>query len=422
MSIESAFISGLLRDGAMTEALDAGVTVEFFAQERWRRSWEWITEYYGRSGKCPPASAFARNFPSYELDEDEEPFSILVAELQTARRDRIVREGLQAAVEQYDAKNGGPEESLHAVQTMIAEINRTVAVTDVEHSIDFVGQAVQQAVNMKPMELLGLPTSFPTIDESTGGLQPEQLVYLAGLPKRGKSSVAIRIAMSVWEYRCRALVIGFEMSNPETKNRILSQGAHIDLNHILRGQLTGQDIDALYEFEAEAALWDEEGGSLILVHDLARTMTVGGIAAKIEQHAPDFVLVDGVYMMEDERGEKQGSPQALTNISRSLKRMAQTYKLPILGTVQAIESRTTKSRGVQLDSMMYTGAFAQDADAVFGMDRDDLSKPEAKLKVVAARASLGVEVDIVLDYLSGTVEESSGASLQNYATTMDVPA
>jgi replicative DNA helicase len=197
----------------------------------------------------------------------------------------------------------------------------------------------------------------------------------------------------------------FEMSNHEEQQRYLSLGAGINLNHILRNGLTASDRDKAQDF------WEEisEATDLTFIHDTTSTTTVGGIAAKIEQiPGLEFIIIDGAYLMEDENGEDPGSSRALTNITRSLKRLAQKKKITIILTTQALISRTSKKNGTQLASIGYTSSFAQDSDAIIGLDRDDLTVPTAKLKIIAARNALGVEAELIFDYTQGVIEEADG--------------
>ena len=112
----------------------------------------------------------------------------------------------------------------------------------------------------------------------------------------------------------RVLFVGHEMSNEEQKQRRLSLGADINLNVIkegLRDSPQAAHVERkLRPFIDEAETYD---GELYLVHD--NNPFLSGIAAKVEQYNPTVVVVDGLYLMHDDNGEPDGSPQALTNIS-----------------------------------------------------------------------------------------------------------
>jgi replicative DNA helicase len=205
----------------------------------------------------------------------------------------------------------------------------------------------------------------------------------------------------------RVLFVGHEMSNEEQKQRHLCLGAGIDLNVIKDGLRDSPQAPyferKLQAFAAEAKGY---GGELFFVHD--NNPFLSGIAAKVEQYNPSVVVIDGLYLMHDDNGEPDGSPQALTNISRAVKRLARSRKLSIFATTQVLESKMTKKGGVTLLSFGYTSAFGQDADTVLGIWRPDHTKAESYMRVVASRNSLGAEGSVEVDLIEGRITDTTG--------------
>ena len=138
----------------------------------------------------------------------------------------------------------------------------------------------------------------------------------------------------------------------------------------------------------------------IMVEDIASAMTVSSLAAKVKQHSPGIVFVDGVYMMDDENGEPKGSPQALTNITRSLKRMAQQFKVPVVITTQVLSSKLSSrtSRRVTADAIGYSSSFVQDSDIVMSVERDPDYEDRSIVRVILSRTSPHGEVTIKWDW------------------------
>lgn len=406
MSAEQLAVSKLIETGDIVSFLDAGITESFFMEERWLKAWKWTYEYWTRHRSMPTAGAFKRQFPSYKLVEPvDDPLTGLIDELRAKRKHVIVQEGLTEAVLLMDTES--PEAALEAVARFVSNVNLEVSETEVLSVVQQMGGFITDVIKRAPTSLLGLPTGFPTIDEATGGLQPEQLITLIGPPKRGKSNIAVAIALAAALHGKRVLFISFEMSNNEIQLRILCIGAQVGLTPLMRGMTTAIDQERMWQFEAEML---DSGGEIILVHDTASTATVGTVAAKQEQHKPDLVIIDGAYMMDDENGERKGTPQALTNITRSLKRLAQRTRTPFFITTQALLSRVSKKGGVQMESAGYSSSFAQDSDVILGIDREDLSEPKAKLKVIAGRSALGTETEITFDLGQGYVAETADGS------------
>jgi hypothetical protein len=133
---------------------------------------------------------------------------------------------------------------------------------------------------------------------------------------------------------------------------------------------------------------------------------VSGIQGKVMEYNPDVVFVDSAYLMQSELPKvEQSSPQALTDIARSLKKLAQTQRIPIVVTTQA---SSTRSRGGKLnaDSAMYTQAWRQSADVLLGVERVEPDAPEdgevsIMLRVLATRSGPRADTIIMWDWSKG---------------------
>jgi replicative DNA helicase len=109
--------------------------------------------------------------------------------------------------------------------------------------------------------------------------------------------------------------------------------------------------------------------------------------------------------MIDENDEKPGSPQALTNITRSLKRLAQRTNKPIVISTQVLENKMRNGQ-VTTDAIGYSSSFHQDADVIFGLQREDENVDDTRiLKVIASRNSGPAEVSMLWDWNTGDFRE-----------------
>jgi replicative DNA helicase len=138
----------------------------------------------------------------------------------------------------------------------------------------------------------------------------------------------------------------------------------------------------------------------IMTEDASSLTTISAIAGKIQQYRPGLVIVDGVYLMDDENGEPKGSPQALTSITRGLKRLAQRFDVPIIGTTQVLAWKlgNKKSRAITSDAIGYSSSFVQDSDLVLGVESDPDIDNQSIIRVILARAAPKGEVRIKWDW------------------------
>ena len=145
--------------------------------------------------------------------------------------------------------------------------------------------------------------------------------------------------------------------------------------------------------------------------DSAAGSTVTGIASKIQVLHPDVVFIDGTYLMIDEQTGEANTPQALTNITRSLKRLAQRFQIPVVISTQVLNWKMRKGQ-VTADSIGYSSSFHQDADVIFGLQKEDENVDDTRLlKVLASRNSGLTEVSMLWDWDTGQFREISHEDL-----------
>lgn len=398
---QQALICKVLYERDIKPALEAKVTPEFFSDDKHRKVWEFILHHYGEYSEVPTERTVLDEVPNYTLIKVEEPYQLVLDRLREKRR-------LHLAVQMATGVNGylgqvdpDIDAALAEIASGLIRINTEVSIlqdTDLTKTWE---DRFEKYMALKDLDgaLLGVPTGFPTMDEATAGLQPEQLVTFVGLPKAGKSTILLRVAKSVHDSGKVPLFIGFEMSNREQEMRYDAMLAGIDHHSLMRGTLTRAEERKLRTSMQEQA--DKQ--PFLLSSDIERGTTVSGILAKIEQYKPDALFIDGAYLMDDEQGEPRGEPRALTNITRGLKRAAQKQRIPIIVSTQALSWKTGK-KGITQDSIGYTSSFAQDSDVIFGVEKTD-EMDIIRLRIVEARNSGRKVVDLRADWQTATFEE-----------------
>jgi replicative DNA helicase len=131
----------------------------------------------------------------------------------------------------------------------------------------------------------------------------------------------------------------------------------------------------------------------------------------VQSKNPDIVFIDGTYLMIDEQSGESNTPQAITNITRSLKRLAQKINKPIVISTQALTWKMKKGQ-VTADSIGYSSSFHQDADVIFGLQREDELVDDTRLlRVVASRNGGLSEVSLMWDWNTGHFREISDDDL-----------
>ncbi|MEW6200205.1 MAG: replicative DNA helicase [Planctomycetota bacterium] len=232
--------------------------------------------------------------------------------------------------------------------------------------------------------LTGEPTGFIELDELTCGLQPGELIIVAGRPSMGKTALGLNMAehLGIVEQR-PVLFFSLEMSRQQVAQRILCSRARVNSHTLRRGRHTAEDLKRLQE----AA--DELTHAPLLVDDTS-DLTVLELRARARmarrRHDIRAIFVDYLQLMRAPRSENRQVEVA--NISRGLKALAKDLNVPVVAMAQlnrSPEDKTRRGNRPRMSDLRESGAIEQDADVVALLHR------EAYYKTNQARVRLGDE-------------------------------
>ena len=382
----------------------ARITTAFFLDPENAAVFDWIREHWGKYGSSPSEDAFRREYGD-TLIETPEPLAYYIDELRDQRRYALLLDTLDAIKEPLD--NQDTEIAVKLLATGLEGLHQEVTElldTDMVDNLEEQMAAYRQLATNPG--IAGWPTGFPSMDKATWGLQKSQLVTLVGLQKVKKSMLLMCMNIAAHNAGATTMFISFEMTDQEQRTRHDALRAGISLTH-LQHPAAMEDWEwkklsrMMHTVEGMQHMW--------LIHDPGRTTTVSAIAAKIALHRPDVVFIDGTYLMDSEEDVPQGSPQALTSITRALKQLASRTEIPIVQTTQALSWKA--KRGVlSLDSIGYSSSFAQDSDVIFGVEEvkeDGQPKPnDLVLRIIASRNCPVHNVMLLVDLDHGSIMET----------------
>ncbi len=218
-------------------------------------------------------------------------------------------------------------------------------------------------------EIVGVPTDFVDLDKMTGGLQPSDLLIIAGRPGQGKTAWMLSVVNNAAvKYKKRVAVFSLEMSNEQVVQRLISQQTGIDSQRLRTGKLTEED-QALFVHAIEVL-----GDTRIYLDDTPALspLQLRTKCRRLEmEFGLDLVIVDYLQLMTSET-RNENRVQEVSYISRSLKQLARELKVPLIAAAQlsrAVEQRADKEP--QLSDLRESGSLEQDADIVMFIYRDE---------------------------------------------------
>ena len=402
MNNESKLLSKVIELRNLGLLLEHNVNESWFSDAGDKNLFRFLNDHYSKYQECPSMDVINDNFPSYTLLPVQDSIHYLLDKLVKGKRKVSIVNTLGSAIDAIEQRRDH-EEALRALELGILnlETQGLNSSNDLEITASSSKVRDEYAFRKANPGLLGLATGFDTIDKATSGLQPGQLVVIVAPPKTGKSTLALQMALNIHQAGKVPMFMSFEMSNAEQKSRYYAMRSHISHTRYMTGTLHPDEEARLYKI-ADTIATDEVKFHFV---DSAGGQTVSAVASKIQSKNPDIIFIDGTYLMIDEQSGESNTPQAITNITRSLKRLAQKVGKPIVISTQALTWKMKKNQ-VTADSIGYSSSFHQDADVIFGLQREDENVDDTRLlRVIASRNGGLSEVSLGWDWDTGYFKE-----------------
>jgi len=228
---------------------------------------------------------------------------------------------------------------------------------------------VERAISEKKI-ITGVETGFTELDERTSGLQPGELIIIAGRPGMGKTSLAMNIASRAnLREKVPAAIFSLEMSAEALTQRMMCSEAGITMHALRRGMLTPRQLTRLaaslgHLNDAKIHIDDSSGLTALDMRARARRLS--------SKERLGMVIIDYLQLMESStRRRDSNRQQEVSDITRALKAMAKELDVPVIALSQLSRSpERREDKRPQLADLRESGAIEQDADVVLFLYRE----------------------------------------------------
>jgi replicative DNA helicase len=335
---------------------------------------------------------------------------------------RIVREmatlrGLTVVGEQIQRlgweRPGETPELVDRAEQMVFDLAQHRIRGSFERVDELVRQSFEQITRMYESggEMTGTPTGFRDVDHMTSGLQPGNLVVVAGRPSMGKSAFALGMAANLGlQQGIPVAVFTLEMSKLEVAQRLMCAEARVELQRLRTGRLTNDDWPRLVK------ACDALTKTPIYVDDtrLTTMLEIRAKARRLKAREPKLGLIVIDYLQLMSSGSNaENRVQEVSQISRSLKVIAGDLEVPVVALSQlsrAVESRTDKRP--LLSDLRESGSIEQDADLVMFLYRDEYYNEQSE--------DQGLAEVILAKHRNGPIGTEKLAFLKRFAKFADL--
>lgn len=283
----------------------------------------------------------------------------------------VIATGTKIAQLGYAAEGSQAEDVVNLAQAEVYEMS----VGKVRQDYAAIGPVVQDALShldklQNGQVESGVPTGFRDIDDLTQGLQPGQMVVVAGRPAMGKSTFAVDFARSAsLRHGMTSIIFNLEMSKVEVAKRIIAAESGIELSVLNHPkQITPERWNVLND------CWHRVREAPLFIDD-SPNMSLMEIRAKCRRlkQTSDLKLVIIDYLQLMSSGKRvESRQQEVSEFSRALKLLAKELEVPVVALSQLNRGPEMRNdRKPQLSDLRESGSIEQDADVVFLVHRPD---------------------------------------------------
>jgi len=230
-------------------------------------------------------------------------------------------------------------------------------------------------------DITGIPSGYNEFDKLTAGLQPGELIVIAGRPSMGKTALALNIAENAAiGTKVPTAIFSMEMPSQQLAFRMISSLGRVDQTHLRTGRFPDEDwsrINTAVQLMSEAPMFIDDTPGLSPTEIRARARRLQ------REHGLGLIVVDYLQLMAVP-GSKENRATEISEISRSLKALAKELSLPVIALSQlnrSVEQRTDK-RPVMSD-LRESGAIEQDADLILFIYREEVYNQDTPRKGIA---------------------------------------
>jgi replicative DNA helicase len=227
-------------------------------------------------------------------------------------------------------------------------------------------------------EITGIPTGFTELDRMTAGMQPSDLVIVAGRPSMGKTTLAMNLAEhAALKHEVPVAVFSMEMSALALVMRLFSSLGQIEQQRLKTGSLEEMDwpkLTSAMNLLQKSKIFIDDTPALSPSEIRARARRLK------REHDIGLIVIDYLQLMQVP-DTRENRATEIAEISRSLKALAKELNVPVIALSQlnrALEQRPNK-RPVMAD-LRESGSIEQDADLIIFIYRDEVYNKETAEK------------------------------------------
>jgi len=234
---------------------------------------------------------------------------------------------------------------------------------------DLVTKAYEMIEKRDGRLVTGLDTGYFELNDKTCGLQPGEMIIVAGRPSMGKTSFALNVAEHIGvDQKAPVAFFSLEMGKQQLAERFLCSRSLVDLQRVRKGILSNEEYQKINQISGElyeAPIFIDDTSSLTPLEIRAKARRLKS------QHDIRAVFIDYLQLMHM-GANVESRQQEISTISRYLKALARELNIPVVVLSQLNRSpEGREGHRPRMSDLRESGSIEQDADVVILLHRED---------------------------------------------------
>lgn len=214
---------------------------------------------------------------------------------------------------------------------------------------------------------LGVMTGIRLIDRK-GGLEPGELMIIAGRNSNGKTSLALCLALAAAKQGVPVAIFSLEMTNNMLGNRLQSLLSGVDGESIKRADMSEREWDSFIGTPTSLPIYFDRKRSTDI------NVILASISAIVEQRGIRVIVIDYLQMIKSRERDRA---QQIANISHELQALSTRLEVTII-----LLSQLRRNNGTdycpKLEELKESGDIADAADSIYLVYRPERHSVDAK--------------------------------------------
>lgn len=343
----------------------------FLSDSQTKEAFRYIRDHYHNEytyGTVPSWQLFQQRFYGFPWSYSYDALPTLCQELRRAK----MRADLLTVVDEVQATvDTDPAKAMAAMREAVTAMSTAHEITsDLLLSASYEQLKANYDMVASAKGVTGIPFPWQILNDDTQGMHPGNFVVIYGRPKSMKTWVALVMAVHAYKMGQRVLIWSLEMNEIQMLKRIACIYCEVDYDKFKKGQLdpatyqkVWQTLMTIRDEELVGVTGNGHSPALLATQPRGDSSGVSALQAKITEFKPDLVIVDGMYLMRDDRQKVRSIDwKSVAHISQDMKQTARIFNIPIIGVTQANRGADKDPKKADLAELAYADALGQDCD------------------------------------------------------------